>query len=115
MEKILLHKIKFGSFVKLFFLGGIGLGAITGTLILIIALAGGSASANIGDIHLTGIPAGIAGFFLAPLTFACVLAWFAILGYLPFKLILRIRKGIWLTALVTTDSEEADAAYSAEA
>ena len=38
MEKLTLRKISFGSYIKLFLLGGVGLGIVVGALLLIMAL-----------------------------------------------------------------------------
>jgi len=100
MTKIALHRLSFGSYVKLFFLSGIGLGAVFGILILIIGLVGGQVDVHIGNNNFSGIEGGVLGFIASPIAFGCVFAWFSVLMYLPFKLILKIFKGIKLTILL---------------
>ena len=99
MEKISLRSLSFGSYVKLFALSGVGSGVVIGVLIFIIALLGGNAHANIGNIRFEGVPAGAVSLLMGPVLGGLIFAWFAVVMYWPFKLILKMFGSIEFTAL----------------
>ena len=98
MEKIIVRRLRFGSYVKLFLLGGLSLGAFVGLVMFIIALFGGPVNAYIGSYQFSGIGAGAFSLILAPAACGIIAAVFAAMMYLPFTLIIRLLKGIELTA-----------------
>jgi len=84
---------------------------------LYIGLFGAPVNANIGSIQFTGQLAGIIGLVMSPLLTSIIVVWFALIAYLPLKLILKIFKNISFTALidVTEDiksTEEDEANYN---
>ena len=101
MEKQVLHKISFGSFIKLFVLGGLGLGIFSGIIALINGLFGGPVTANLFGTMYYGIVAGILNLFIFPIVFMIVFCLFSIFTYPFFILILKIRKGITLNVLIS--------------
>jgi len=100
MEKLVLQKIGFGSYLKIFALNGLGFGVVTGVLMLIIALFGGDVTAYIGEREWYGITAGLIGLVMAPPLAAVISFFFGILMYLPFRLVLKVWKGITIKATI---------------
>ena len=98
MENIILRRLRFGSFVKLFLISGLCAGAIIGLIMFVIALFGGDVNANIGSLYFSGIGAGAFALILAPAVCAIMAAILAAVAYLPFTYIIRHLKGITLTA-----------------
>lgn len=102
MEKVTLRKISFGSYIKLFLLGGIGLGVVMGALFLVMALFGIPVTSNIGTIQFEGIAAGFFALLIAPLACALVLGWFSLFMYPCFRLVLKVFDGIKIKILLRT-------------
>ena len=105
MTQVYIRKLRFGSYVKLFFLSGLGLGIVSGALSLVIGWAGGEVSANIGGYHFTGAIGGVISLFLFPIMFGSVYAFFALLMYWPFRLALMIFKKVKFAALTENVAE----------
>ena len=101
MEKQVLQKIGFGSFIKLFTLISLALGIFLGILALIVGLLGGSVTATLGSTVYHGAIAGFLNLFIFPLGFTMVFCLFSIFTYPIFILILKIRKGITLNVLIS--------------
>jgi len=101
MEEIRIRKITFGSFVKLLLTAGLAFGVFVGVIILIIGLCGGNVSANIGDFRVEGVWGGILGLFLAPVLAAISYTLSAALLYWPFRLVLKLIRGIKLKVKVS--------------
>lgn len=101
MEKQVLQKISFGSYIKLFVLGGLGLGIFSGIIALINGLLGGPVTATLGSNIYYGAVAGILNLFIFPIVFMMVFCLFSIFMYPFFILILKIRKGIKINVLIT--------------
>jgi len=104
MEKIDVRRLTFGAYMKLFCISGVSAGAIAGILLLISGLLGGQATATIGNTTFTGPLAGIIGFFLGPLLLGVAMAWFALLMYWPFRLFVKIFRGVTFTAFAGDDA-----------
>ena len=100
MEKFVLRKIKFGSFVKIAAFCGLGMGVIIGALMLIMALLGANVTANVGNIRLYGMQAGIFSFITSPIITPLIASWFALLTYPVFLLVIKIKKGIKIEASI---------------
>ena len=98
MDKIVINKLGFGSYVQLFLLTGLCLGAIVGLIMFIIALFGGPVDAYIGSFAFSGIGAGAFALIFAPFACGILAAGLAAVMYLPFTLTIRLLKGIKLTA-----------------
>lgn len=97
MEEKTLTDTTFGTYIKLhihlFFSLGFGFGVI----LLILSLFGGDVYANLGPLQLTGIQAGIASVFLGPPIMMIIGIILSLIAYLPFKLYIKIIKGIKIT------------------
>lgn len=106
MQRILIKKIKFGSFFKLISLISLSAGITFGLTLFIIGLLGGNVNANLGEIQLTGIAGGVASLFIAPIIFLIFGIIISLLVFLPFKLLLMVIEGINLTGELELPSEE---------
>ncbi|MCK4892192.1 MAG: hypothetical protein KAS78_05995 [Candidatus Pacebacteria bacterium] len=98
MEEKNLLQIKFGSYIKLSCSMSFGLGVAMGLLMFVIALLGGNVYTNLGPIQLTGISSGVVNIFFAPILTLLTGLLFGLFSFLPFKLFLKITKGIKLRA-----------------
>ena len=74
-------------------------GFIFGLLSFILSLFATKVYANIGFIHLSGIAAGLANVILIPLVVGLMGVVFGLISFIPFKLFLKIRKGIVLVGM----------------
>ena len=106
MDKMVLQKLSFESYIKIYCLIGFGCGVILGVLMFTIGVLGGDLNAYIGNLELDGIMAGIMLLFLVPLlsTFICFLL--AITTFPVVALGLKVTKGVNITALVTHVNEK---------
>ncbi|MCL2811115.1 MAG: hypothetical protein FWD25_04405 [Clostridia bacterium] len=102
MEKLTLRKISFGSYIKLFLLGGVSLGVVIGALLFIMALFGLPVTSNIGTIEFEGIAAGFFALLIVPLALALVFGFFSLFMYPCFRLMLKIFNGIKIKAFIKT-------------
>jgi len=84
------RRLSFFSYVKLFFLSGLGFGVILSVSFLIAGLTGGRVTANIGQYYFTGTAAGVIGFFISPIVGGLGFAWFGLVLYWPFRLVMRV-------------------------
>ena len=98
MEKIIVRRLRFGSYVKLFLFSGLSLGAVIGLVMFALSLFGVPVHAYIGDFELWDIGAGAFALIFAPVLCAAMAAALAAVMYLPFTFIARLLKGIKLTA-----------------
>ena len=105
MEKMVLRKIGFGTYIKIFLLSGFAVGVFIGVIILIVGLLGGPATATVGQIEFSGIVAGLLALLIAPLSSALVFLWFSIIMFPGFRLILKIFNGLKIKALIFMPSE----------
>ena len=105
MYNLILKKISFGSFVKIFTLGGLGFGVFIGILMLVIALCGGPVTATFGTTVYSGMVAGVLGLISCPIAGAFAFLWFSIFLYPFFTLILRIVRGINIRALILPQAQ----------
>ncbi len=96
MEEKNLLQIKFGSFIKLFSSIFLSLGSVAGILVFVISLFAGNATANLGTIQLTGIPAGLVSLILFPIIFYLMGIIWGLFAFLPFKFFLKLIKGLRL-------------------
>ena len=97
MDKVTVLRMRFGSYVKFFFLSGVGAGVIMGVIMLIAGLLGAPVYANIGSYTFTGMEGGVVAFLMSPILTGAVFAWFGMLSFLPFKLLLKLFRGITLS------------------
>jgi len=100
METMVLRKIGFGAYIKIFFISGLGIGVLVGVIIFIIGLLGGPATATFGQTEYTGITAGLLALLIAPLSGALALCWFAVCMYPAFFLFLKLSNGIKIKAII---------------
>ncbi|MCL2851636.1 MAG: hypothetical protein FWE20_01190 [Defluviitaleaceae bacterium] len=101
--KIAVNRLSFGSHMKFFLMAGIIGGLLTQIVMIIVTALNIPFYLNMGTIivHGNNTPASL----FAGLLFTCLLYVFlAIWGYIPYRLILKIFKGIRFTALI--DAEE---------
>ena len=98
MKELILKKLDFKSYVLLSFTMGIALGLAGGTLFLLLSFVSEDVFFNLGENYLNGIPAGIASFIAMPFFFAIVGAINGLIGFLPFKLLMKVQKKLKLTA-----------------
>ena len=96
MEQQTLFDLKFGSFIKFSCLLFLSLGLVGGILSFLVGLFGGNISAYLGDVTLTGIPAGIVGLFLTPLFFLILGLISGLVAFFPFNFLLKGLKGLRL-------------------
>ncbi len=96
MNETKLIQISFGSFIKLNATIYLAIGILTGILTFFISLIGGNVIANLGNTEYEGIIAGVIGLFLSPIASSIIGAFFGIFAFFPFKLFLKIRKGMKL-------------------
>ena len=103
MKKITIYRIGFGSYIKFFILSGASLGIIMGIFFLIVGLMGGPVTAHIGNTSYSGLTAGVLGVFIAPLVCSLIFAIFSFFMYLPFKLLLKVFRGIKMNVQLQDD------------
>ena len=118
MEQKKLFQIKFKSYIGLCVSIAIPVGFIFGALTFIMALAGGDVYSNMIFIQLTGVIAGIANLIMGPLVFAFMALIIGTLSYIPFKLYLKIRKGIVIEGeweeKISSQSTQESVAFSSD-
>jgi len=105
MESVVLRKISFGSFIKIFFLLGIASGILLGLFLFILSLFGAPVTANIGETEWYGITAGVISLFLAPLICAALYFFASLPTYPIFLLVLKLLKGIKVNALLLPSTQ----------
>jgi len=113
MKEITLKNISFVSYLKIFFVSGIGTGLAMGIFYFILGLLGRSVNTDLGFVEFTGFWAGVVALFLSPIVSAGTFVFAAALMYRPFKFLLRVLKGFKLSVVLdeTEDLTEPDAAY----
>lgn len=94
MNKVKLLEIRFGSYVKLFFMSGLSFGLVLGVILFVISLFGAPVYARIGNTVYTGLYGGVLGLVISPLICSLISGWSSIMMYLPFKFLLKIVKGM---------------------
>lgn len=104
MKELILKKLDFKSYVLLSFTMGIALGLAGGTLFLLLSFVSGDVYFDLGEDQFNGIPAGIASFIAMPVFFAIVGAINGLIGFLPFKLLMKAKKELKLMAEYDTMS-----------
>jgi len=91
--------ISFWSYFKLLTVSGACFGFSMGVVCLILSIIfPDEVTGNFwyGKFTFTGLPAGIFTLVICPLIFGAMGALFGIIGYFPFKLFLKIVKGLKL-------------------
>ena len=88
--------IHYGSFLKLSAAMGTAGGLIFGLAMFIGSLVGASVKLNLGLVNINGVPAGAAGIIFAPIMFAMFSTFLALVAYFPFRLLLRLLRGLSL-------------------
>ena len=99
-KPIPIRRLEFGAFMKLAMLAGLSSGIVMGIFMFVLSALGGNVYANVGPIRLTGFYAGLVNLILAPVLTSIIVAWFALIAYLPLKLYLKIFKNTRFTALI---------------
>ncbi len=94
-EKKLLH-MKFGSFLKFYAFVCFSLGALVGVLAFLISLGIGDVGVNFGETELTGVLAGLVWLVLSPAVAYIMGIIGALIAFLPFKLFMKLFKGLKL-------------------
>jgi|GEM_PF-6136616 len=94
MDKIIVRKLRFGSFMKITVLISTAMGVFFGVLMLIAGLLGGNVRASLGTTVLTGVAGGVASLFMGPIIFAIFGIVIGLLAYLPLLLVLKIFGGL---------------------
>ena len=92
-----LTNISFVSYLKIFLAVSFVSGIILGIIGFFGSVVGGNTYLNLGFINVTGIVAGTANLFLFPITISFGGLIVCLLSFLPFKLFLKLIKGIKLT------------------
>jgi hypothetical protein len=98
MKELTLKKLDFKSYILLSFIMGIALGLAGGTLFLLLSFISGDVFFDLGENRLNGIPAGIASFIAMPVFFSIAGAISGLIGFLPFKLLMKVQKELKLMA-----------------
>lgn len=99
MEKIIIRKIKFTSFIKLGIVSSFSFGTLAGILFFILSLLGGNVAANFGPITLYGIQAGVASIVIAPTVAVFMGTILFTVAYFPCMLVFSLMKGIKLKGI----------------
>lgn len=68
-----------------------------GVFLFLISLMGGNVRSFFFSIHLEGIAAGTSTLLMAPIAMVIFGLFFSLLSYLPFKLLMKAIKGIYLS------------------
>ena len=106
MRNVKIIEIKFSSFIKLACFIALSIGIIFGLLMFFrISLFSVYIKTNTGLILFHGVPAGIAAIVVGPIIFVIFGLIIGILGYLPFKLMLKFLKGITLNVKLEDTSD----------
>lgn len=96
MNKLKITRIKFTSYMKLYCIMSICFGVMIGFVGLIVGILGGPVSVNIGQSIYTGFVGGLLGLIVFPLL-TCVFGnLIGLVTYLPFRLFMKIKKGVFL-------------------
>ena len=98
MKELILKKLDFKSYILLSSTMGMSLGFAGGTLFLLLSFVSGDVFFDLGENQLSGIPAGFASFVAMPVFFTIVGSIIGLIGFLPFKLLMKIQKALKLTA-----------------
>lgn len=106
MKKITIRKISFASYVKFYVISGIGMGVVLGLIFFLIGIFGAPVRANVGSTNFAGLGAAAIGAILFPIIGMVPFLWFSVISYLPFKLILKIIKGMEMNIEVQDDESE---------
>jgi len=89
----------------LFFLTGLSFGLAFGLLMFVISIFSNNVFFNVGSTVYRGMTAGIFGLAFSPL-WGIVLAWFALVMFLPFKLFMRVFERLEFTAFINEQEED---------
>lgn len=96
MNKVKVKSIKFTSHRKLFFVMSISFGIKIGILRFLVGIFNGPISVNIGDKMYTGLAGGALGLIAFPLSIFVFGAILGVLVFWPFKIFMKIKKGLML-------------------
>lgn len=88
--------MKCGSLLKFYAFVSFSLGALVGVLAFLISLVGGDVTVNLGATELTGVLAGLVGIVFFPVLFYVMGMIGGLIGFLPFKLFMKLFKGLKL-------------------
>jgi len=101
MQKIILRRISFGSYIKITALIAFGMGLAFGLLFLIIALLGGTVTMN-GEVvdYGAGVRLGLFAVFIFPLAWSFVMGIFSILTFPVARLFLKLIRGIKIKVII---------------
>lgn len=102
--KVRWTKLYFSSYMLLCLLMSISFGLFLGVLIFLSSLLGIEARTNFFFIEFRGIAAGITSLLIVPFTMSFLGLLFSLFSYLPFKLLIKLFKGISLKGQYTVDN-----------
>ena len=105
MEEIVLRKIGFGSYIKIFLLSGIGIGICIGILMLVLGLLGAPITATIGNTVYSGVTAGLLSLPMGVVAGAFIFGWFSLITFPVFKLFLKLSNGIKIKVMVRAQAD----------
>ncbi len=99
MNNLKIRYISFWSYIKFLIVSGACFGFGLGVICLILSIIfPDEVTGDIwyGKFSFTGLPAGLCTIVICPFIFAAMGALFGIIGYIPFKFLLKITKGLKL-------------------
>ncbi|MGP4073555.1 hypothetical protein ACTWQB_13475 [Piscibacillus sp. B03] len=94
MNTVNLMNVKFTSYLKLMIYIAGSTGLFFGLLLFVLSLLGAPVTAELGTAVYTGVIAGIISIFISPLLFLFLGLLWGIISFLPFKLALKVFKGM---------------------
>ena len=98
MKSIILRNFSFKSYIHLSFVMGISLGLAMGITLFLLSFITENITLTWGEDEMNGIPAGIASLFAIPFITGIMGIIYGIVGFLPFKLFMKIQKKLHLEA-----------------
>ncbi len=96
MIKLKITHIKFTSYMKLYCIMSICFGMVIGLIGFIIGILGGPVSVSIGESIYTGFVGGLLGLIVFPLFIGIFGNIIGLVTFLPFRLFMKIKKGVFL-------------------
>ncbi|RNB88279.1 hypothetical protein EDM59_03880 [Brevibacillus nitrificans] len=95
-DRVTLKSLKISSYIKLCVVAGLAIGLLVAIFQFVIALLNVTATANIGSIVLTGLPAALMILIITPFLTSFYALFFSLISYPPLLFLLRKMNGIVL-------------------
>ena len=92
MKEITLRSFKFKSYVYLSFVMGVSLGLAIGITFFLLSLFTDNVLFTWNENQMNGVPAGMASLVFVPFLMGIAGAVFGVVGFLPFKLFMKVKK-----------------------